>query len=54
METNWLPIKDGQVRYLEINANRPTLIEDQMPFVDRLPFWNDVMKNLSPPKKTEL
>ena len=34
----WLPMKKYQTRYLNIDTN-PKLINEKMPFSNRLPFW---------------
>jgi hypothetical protein len=39
VDEHWLPVEPGKTRYLKINS-RSTLVEEEMPFASRLPFWD--------------
>lgn len=39
----WLPTTHGKVRYLQIEADNPKLVNDSMPFQSKLAFWNSLL-----------
>lgn len=39
----WLPTTEEQTRYLRIEADNPTLINNSMPFQSKLAFWNSIL-----------
>nr|CAH0103364.1 unnamed protein product [Daphnia galeata] len=49
---DWLPVTEGQTRYLRINFDKSQLINDSMPFESNLAFWNQLLD--SSPKRIEL
>ena len=52
---DWLPMEGGTTRYLNIEAKRPRMINESMPFENRLTFWNLLVGSpLIFPKKDEL
>ncbi|XP_046639107.1 venom carboxylesterase-6-like isoform X1 [Daphnia pulicaria] len=36
---DWIPTKEDQPRYLRIEADNPSLVNESMPFRERLQFW---------------
>lgn len=37
----WTSMKEGETRYLRIDAEHPSMVNQSMPFHDRLVFWNE-------------
>ena len=44
---DWLPLTEGQTRYLRINVDNSHLINDSMPFESNLAFWNQLLDSSS-------
>ena len=53
VQDNWLPVRNEQIRYLDINTES-TFVNEKMPFAHRLAFWNKFKDNLDLLTKDEL
>ena len=48
LENQWLPLDpEENMRYLRIEADNPALINEPMPFQDRLPFMDQIYESMS-------
>lgn len=52
--SGWLPLKEGDMRYLNIEAKTPTMVHGPMPFLSNLSFWDNLFGPIRPSTKEEL
>lgn len=50
----WLRLKEGDMRYLNIEAKTPTMVHGPMPFLSNLSFWDNLFGPIRPSTKEEL
>ena len=46
IDGSWLPLKNGQTRYLNIEAQRSAMVHGPMQFQSRLAVWNSLLNYL--------
>jgi hypothetical protein len=46
LPSDWIPTTESQTRYLRIEAAHPSMVNDSLPFHERLQFWRDKLNRI--------